>query len=198
MVLALALGTRSEVLGSVWMTCDTDNQGNGFLSDKPLTTEYPLGIVLMEAACRLGLCHAPPGTMCLPLLHSDEADALAENDFRLFVPSKRIWVRRAHCCLAHSLSLAWGDREFDVSFALATLGGLPECMPHAGCGAFNSILFLSETQKHKYMQSHAYACLGLRLRWVASGPLKGMHISRKVVAYLDACIRFPPRPYWLS
>ena len=45
---------ETEALGSVTMTCGTDNQGNSFLLDKLLTTKYPLGVILMELAAQVG------------------------------------------------------------------------------------------------------------------------------------------------
>ena len=58
MVLLPTEDLKSEVLGSVSLTCGTDNQGNSCLLDKLLTTKYPLGMVLMEVACQLGLRNA--------------------------------------------------------------------------------------------------------------------------------------------
>ena len=67
---------RAEVIGSVSFTCGTDNQGNSYLLDKLLTTKYPLGVVLMEVACQLGLRNASLGANWLPRLQNEEADAL--------------------------------------------------------------------------------------------------------------------------
>ena len=84
---------NARVLGSVSFTCGTDNQGNSFLLDKLMTTKYPLGVVLMEVACQLGLRNATLRANWLPRLQQEEADALANSDFRHFSVAKRILVK---------------------------------------------------------------------------------------------------------
>ena len=79
-------------LGTVSMTCGTDNQGNSFLLDKLLTTKYPLGVVLMELAAQVGMRDATLRANCLPRLQNEEADALTNSDFRHFDLAKRIEV----------------------------------------------------------------------------------------------------------
>ena len=74
------------------MTCGTDNQGNMFLLDKLLTTKYPLGVVLMELSCQLGLRRAALRANWIPRLQNEEADALTNGDFRHFAADKRIDV----------------------------------------------------------------------------------------------------------
>ena len=82
----------SETLGSISLTCGTDNQGNSYLLDKLLTTKYPLGVVLMELAVRLGRRNATLRADWLPRLQNEQADALTKSDFRHFDMSKRIEV----------------------------------------------------------------------------------------------------------
>ena len=38
---------QGDVVGTTTFTCGTANQGNSYLLDKLLTTEFPLGVVLM-------------------------------------------------------------------------------------------------------------------------------------------------------
>jgi hypothetical protein len=83
---------RAETLGTVSLTCGTDNQGNSYLLDKLMTTKYPLGVVLMELAVQVGLRNAVLRANWLPRLQNEEADALTNSDFRHFDPSKRIDV----------------------------------------------------------------------------------------------------------
>ena len=83
---------RAETLGTVSLTCGTDNQGNSYLLDKLMTTKYPLGVVLMELAVQVGLRNAVLRANWLPRLQNEEADALTNSDFRHFDPNKRIDV----------------------------------------------------------------------------------------------------------
>ena len=89
MVLMPAQLGDAGVLGSVSFTCGTDNQGNSFLLDKLMTTKYPLGVVLMEVACQLGLRNATLRANWLPRLQNEEADALTNSDFRHFSVARR-------------------------------------------------------------------------------------------------------------
>ena len=82
----------SEQLGLATITCGTDNQGNMFLLDKLLTTKYPLGVVLMELSCQLGLRRAALRANWIPRLQNEEADALTNGDFGHFTAAKRIDV----------------------------------------------------------------------------------------------------------
>ena len=83
---------NSECLGSVTLTCGTDNQGNMHLMDKLLTTKYPLGVVLMELSSQLGRRGASLRASWIPRLQNEEADALTSWDFRHFDPKLRIDV----------------------------------------------------------------------------------------------------------
>ena len=84
--------SSSDQLGLATLTCGTDNQGNMFLLDKLLTTKYPLGVVLMELSCQLGLRRAALRANWIPRLQNEEADALTNSDFRHFSADKRIEV----------------------------------------------------------------------------------------------------------
>ena len=57
----------AESLGSISLTCGTDNQGNSYLLDKLLTTKYPLGVILMELAVQLGRRNATLRADWLPI-----------------------------------------------------------------------------------------------------------------------------------
>ena len=92
MVLMPEVKTSSECLGTVSLTCGTDNQGNMFLMDKLLTTKYPLGVVLMELASQLGRRGATLRADWIPRLQNEEADALTNWDFRHFNPANMIDV----------------------------------------------------------------------------------------------------------
>ena len=92
MVLMPEVQYDCESLGSVSLTCGTDNQGNMFLMDKLLTTKYPLGVVLMELASQLGRRGATLRADWIPRLQNEEADALTNWDFRHFDMKRRIDV----------------------------------------------------------------------------------------------------------
>ena len=80
------------MVGTISLSCGTDNQGNSFLLDKLLTTKYPLGVVLMELAVQLGLKGATLRAEWHPRLQNEEADALTNSDFHHFSEDKRIPV----------------------------------------------------------------------------------------------------------
>ena len=83
---------RAESLGTVSLTCGTDNQGNSYLLDKLMTTKYPLGVVLMELACQAGRKRAALRARWIPRLQNEEADALTNSEFHHFRPENRIEV----------------------------------------------------------------------------------------------------------
>ena len=93
MVLMPAQLGDAWVLGSVSFKGGTDNQGNSYLLDKLMTTKYPLGVVLMEVACQLGLRNATLRANGLPRLQNEEVDALTNSDFRHFSVARRIPVK---------------------------------------------------------------------------------------------------------
>ena len=84
---------ESESVGSVTLACGTDSQGNMYLMDKLLTTKYPLGVVLMELATRLGRRAATLRADWIPRLQNEEADGLTNWDFCHFDPARRIDVK---------------------------------------------------------------------------------------------------------
>ena len=92
MVLLPEEEVRTATVGMATLTCGTDNQGNHFLLDKLMTTKYPLGIVLMELSCQLGLRRACLQARWIPRLQNEEADALTNGDYRHFDEALRIPV----------------------------------------------------------------------------------------------------------
>ena len=84
--------TDSATVGLASLTCGTGNQGNHYLLDNLMTTKYPLGIVLMELSCQLGLRRACLQARWIPRLQNEEADALTNGDYRNFCLEKRIPV----------------------------------------------------------------------------------------------------------
>jgi hypothetical protein len=96
LVSVLVLLPESEVVsatsGLVALTCGTDNQGNSYVLDKLMTTKYPLGVILMELSCQLGLRRACLRARWIPRLQNEEADALTNGDFQHFDPKLRIPV----------------------------------------------------------------------------------------------------------
>ena len=80
-------------MGTIALTCGTDNQGNMYLMDKLLTTKYPLGVVLMELATQLSRRRATLRADWIPRLQNEEADALTNWDFRHFDAKKRVDVK---------------------------------------------------------------------------------------------------------
>ena len=67
-----------------------------FLTDKLLTTKYPLGMVLMELAAQLGRRAATLRADWIPRLQNEEADALTNWDFRHFDEQRRVHVDLEH------------------------------------------------------------------------------------------------------
>ena len=72
--------------------CGTDSQGNICSVDKLMTTEYPLGVVLVELCHQLHLRRATLRAQWLPRFQNEEADTLTNGDFRHFSPERRIGV----------------------------------------------------------------------------------------------------------
>jgi hypothetical protein len=92
MVLLPVAEAGGSSLGLATLTCGTDNQGNSFLLDKLMTTKFPLGVVLMELACQLGLRRACLHARWIPRLQNEEADALTNGEFHHFKAEHRIPV----------------------------------------------------------------------------------------------------------
>ena len=92
MVLMPVADASSATTGLATFKCGTDNQGNSFLLDKLMTTKFPLGVVLMELACQLGIRRACMHARWIPRLQNEEADALTNGDFRHFDSKLRIAV----------------------------------------------------------------------------------------------------------
>ena len=57
-----------------------------------MTTKYPLGVILMELSCQLGLRRACLHARWIPRLQNMEADAITNGDFQHFDPMLRIPV----------------------------------------------------------------------------------------------------------
>ena len=95
-------------LGTLTLSCGTDNLGNTFLLDKLLTTKYPLGVVLMEVAFQCRIRGATFRANWVPRLQNEEADALTNLEFRHFSPENRIHVE------LETLSFGVLDRLFQV------------------------------------------------------------------------------------
>ena len=85
-------GERVESAGTLTLSCGTDNRGNSYLLDKMLTTRYPLGIILLEAAHQMRKRRLLLRAHWLPRDENEEADALTNLDFRHFDPRRRIEV----------------------------------------------------------------------------------------------------------
>ena len=68
----------------------TDNQGNGSLLNKLVTTKLPLALVIMELGAELGEAQAMLEASWVPRTHNVEADALANGVIDGFDISRRI------------------------------------------------------------------------------------------------------------
>ena len=99
---------KEDFLGTLTMSCGTDNLGNTFLLDKLLTTKYPLGVVLMEVAFQCRIRGATFRANWVPRLQNEEADALTNLEFRHFSSKNRIHVE------LETLSFGVLDRLFQV------------------------------------------------------------------------------------
>ena len=114
MVLMPEVPFDAESIGTITLTCGTDDQGNMFLTDKLLTTKYPLGVVLMELATQLGRRAATLRADWIPRLQNEEADALTNWEFRHFDMAKRIDVDLAKLNF-YVLRLSLGGGEVEVA-----------------------------------------------------------------------------------
>ena len=93
----------------VRVSSGTDNQGNGFMLDKYMTTSFPAGPVLMETSAQL----ASRGLLLDLAWHrrdeNVEADDLTNGKFDRFDPDKRIVVE-------------YSDLKFKLLDAMMTRG----------------------------------------------------------------------------
>ena len=110
MVLGPKPELKKELIGTLLMTCGTDNRSNSYLLDRMITTKYPLGVVLMELAAQSHLRGIALRAKWLPRLQNEEADALSNFDFSSFDAGKRIEVDldTMNFCLLNDLFAA-GD-----------------------------------------------------------------------------------------
>ena len=92
MALTDGLAADRESVGVVAISCGTDNQGNTFLTDKLLTTKFPLVVVLMELSHQLRKRRLVLRAEWLPRLQNQEADDLTNEEFHAFDPQRRIRV----------------------------------------------------------------------------------------------------------
>ena len=81
-----------ESTGLLALSCGTDNQGNGYLLDRMLTTKYPLAVVLMELAHQMRIRRLILRAHWLPRLENEEADALTNYEYHHFNAKNRIKV----------------------------------------------------------------------------------------------------------
>ena len=87
----LVFDVRPEgaIAGFTRTTAFTDNQGNGHLPGKCMTTKMPLGLILIELAAQLQHRPVELSLEWVPREQSEEADALT-NDCLLYTsPSPR-------------------------------------------------------------------------------------------------------------
>ena len=78
--------------GRITLTAYTDNQGNGYLLDKLLTTKMPLGMILLELGCQLQKHRLDLELQWIPRDQNTEADDLTNGRCDDFDPNKRIVV----------------------------------------------------------------------------------------------------------
>ena len=78
--------------GRVSLTAYTDNQGNGYLLDKMLTTKMPLAMILLELGCQLQHHRLDLGLQWVPRDQNTEADDLTNGRCQEFDANKRIHV----------------------------------------------------------------------------------------------------------
>ncbi|CAE8719608.1 unnamed protein product [Polarella glacialis] len=79
-------------VAQVAFTAFTDNQGNGYLLNKLMTSKYPLNVILIEVAEQLEAANAFMNLEWVPREQNVEADALTNEEFAGFDLSKRIEV----------------------------------------------------------------------------------------------------------
>ena len=77
---------------SIRVSGGTDSQGNDFLLKRYMTTKWPLGAVLIEAAEQCRQKRILFDAHWLPRLQNEEADALANGVFEGFDPARRVPV----------------------------------------------------------------------------------------------------------
>ena len=70
----------------------TDNQGNGPLVAKKMTTKYPFGAIIMELCAQLERRHLELDLRWRPREANVEADALTNGSYESFTPALRVPV----------------------------------------------------------------------------------------------------------
>ena len=78
--------------GTVGFAVGADNQGNGSLLAKKLTTKFPLCVILMEVCAQLERRKVDLDLRWRPCEGNHEADELTNEDCSLFDPARRIVV----------------------------------------------------------------------------------------------------------
>ena len=79
--------------GTLLMSGGTDNQGNGFVVDRLMSTKFPLNIVLMELSAQLAERQLQLELEWLPRTENVEADDLTNSEFAKFDKANRIEVK---------------------------------------------------------------------------------------------------------
>ena len=103
-----------EPLGNFRLTASTDNQGNGHVVAKLMTTSFPLNVILMELAEQFALRRTWLNLEWVPRQHNEEADALANGEFGQFSPDRRVHFNpAAQSWLVMSKLLEEGDSMFE-------------------------------------------------------------------------------------
>ena len=69
---------------------ETDNQGNPFATAKLLSTKFPLNVLLMQLATCMEVSGLYLNLKWVPRDENKLADALTNEDFSSFTPSKRV------------------------------------------------------------------------------------------------------------
>jgi hypothetical protein len=85
-------GVPRHEMGVLRLSGGTDNQGNGFLLDKLMTSKFPLNVVLMELAVQLEMRRLRLDLGWIRRELNTKADALTNEDFTGLDPAKRIHV----------------------------------------------------------------------------------------------------------
>ena len=100
-VIAFDVQADDAVAGHTRITAYTDNQGNGYLLDRMMTTKLPLGIFLVELAAQLEKRRTELSLEWVPREQNEEADALANEDVRGFDPALRVPVKLENLGFLH-------------------------------------------------------------------------------------------------
>ena len=112
----LFIKADSHCRGKVLITGLTDNQGNQHIMRKLMTTKMPVGAVLIQYALMLTAKDIDLSLNWVAREDNTEADALTNEDFSGFDPSRRVQISLGDLDLKvmYQVLEAWGDLDEEI------------------------------------------------------------------------------------